>query len=359
MKTRIFTTVSIATLLLTVAAFSGQAQTAGGASGGAAARPVPVNPAISAPAPGTPGSRQLLQNGQTTINGQGRVQPGLTSQSTTTTTTNTTVGATNGFSGTNTTADTGTNGASVTASVNPMTNGIANSNIDINGNVVLRDQAVTPSDKILLTTLSQGVVATLGITPNGNSPVHFMINNGTVTVVGTVQSSDQSQRVISQVQQTPGVLSVINDLHVAAATTFQNQNAASSAFTRLNDRAFSPTDQSLLTIVQQQAATQLGINSTTQMPVHFFIQNGVVGVTGQVSSQQEKQALIASLARTRGVVRVVDNIGVTSAGVATSGSSPTAIGLQTPSLVNSNLPATSRDPNQPNNVFVNTNSSGF
>lgn len=256
---------------------------------------------------------------------------------------------TNGFNGTNNFAGTnglGTNG--VTAIVTPETNFPVTVNSNFNGNVVVQDQAATPSDRVLLSTLSQGVRATLGITPNGNTPVHFFIQNGTVTVVGTVQSTQQSQAVLARVQATPGVLSVINDMHVSGpfAPAVQNGSRVTLLGTP-TDRAFSAADQRLLTTVQQEAALQLGVTATDQMPVHFTIENGVVGVSGHVSSFQEKQALLASIQRTRGIVRVVDNVSVVANG---NGTLPPAN-----TSVNGVLTPTSRDTNQ----LTTTNSSGF
>lgn len=356
-KTIFYTSLAVGILL-------GNTSLAGPAGGGAAA------PAVSA-APRT-GIRPVTPNTPTTPN-TSPTQPGMALQGgpgqTTFAATNQTSFTTNGLAGTNGLPNTnnfaGTNGVNglggpnnVTASVNPATRVSPNSNTNFNGNIVTRDQGTTPSDRVLLTTLSQGVQATLGITPNGNMPVHFLINNGTVTVMGTVQSSAQSQSVLSQVQQTPGVLSVINDMHVASplapATTLNNQSGLLGTPT---DRAFSPRDQTLLTTVQQEAATQLGVTSLSQMPVHFSIQNGVVGVTGQVSSLQEKQALIAALSRTQGIVRVVDNVGVipnAATGTLAPGSSGTTVN---PSANNGSLSPTGSGTNT---LFLNTtNSSGF
>jgi len=338
MKTTIFCVSLVAGLFFSTKTIAAPV-TGGGSSSGSAVAPVQRTVPPNSVTPGTPGSR-LLQPEPASPNQ-------ITSETATGTATTNQVGAaTNGFPSTNNLAGMSNNAASVTASVNPITNAIINSNTDINGNLVLRDQAVTPSDRVLLTTLSQGVRATLGITPNGNVPVHFMINNGTVTVIGTVQSSAQSQSILSQVQQTPGVISLVNDLHVASPLTpAQNRlEAQSGVFAGQSDHAFSAGDQALLTTLQQQAAMQLGVSSSSQMPVHFSVQNGVVGVIGQVNSVQEKQAIIAAIQRTPGIVRVVDNLGVVNG----------AAGM------NNNLPPTSRGVEGSNTIFLNSNnSSGF
>jgi hypothetical protein len=336
MKIKIVYTSILAGVLLTSATFAAQTT-----SGGGAVRAVPIAPR-SGVTPVAPQTTQPGANNQPTFTVNAHYSTNTLSN------TNSLAGLTNSMSTNNLAGTNGLGGTNnVTAVVTPFTNFVGPLNSNFNGNIVFRDQAVTPSDRVLLTTLSQGVKVTLGITPNGNTPVHFFINNGTVTVVGTVQSSAQSQAVLSQVQQTPGVLSVINGMHVAGAFAPAVQNQSSSlALGVPQDRAFSAADQTLLTTVQQEAALQLGVNSLDQMPVHFSIQNGVVGVSGQVVSLQEKQALLAAISRTKGITRVVDNVTVLPS---TTGVSGFNNGILTP---------TSRG-NSQSNFLVNTNASGF
>lgn len=227
-------------------------------------------------------------------------------------------------------------------------------------NFALRDQATTISDRNLLVSLRQGLAAQLGAN-SSQTPIHFLVNNGTVTIVGTVPNVNESQRIFARVQQTPGVLSAFNDLHTGAASTISQPTpvitgAGSSA--TITDHAFSPQDRVLLSQVQQEAGMQLGINSTSasQMPVHFSIENGIVGVTGQVSSQQEKQNLLAALQRTPGVNRVVDNMMI----VPGADNATPSTGPLNPEIQNGILPATSRDLAHTNNFMLpSNNSSGF
>jgi len=336
MKNTIFYTSLIAPLFLSGVVIATPVTGGGGGGGSAAPAAAPRSGIVqpnTTPAPGTPGSRIL----------QPQTGNDLQATQTGTVTTNNIGATTNGMPNTNALAGISNNPPTVTATVNPMTNATISKSTDINGNVVTGDQTVTSSDRVLLTSLSQGVRATLGITPNGNLPVHFMINNGTVTVVGTVQSAAQSQSLLAQVRQTPGVVSVVSDLRVAQPFGVAQNNANANVFSGQADHAFSPRDQALLTTVQQQAAMQLAINNAAQMPVHFSIQNGVVGVTGHVSSLQEKQALLAAIGKTPGIVRVVDNVGVIGG----------AAGM------NNRLPATSRSSGS-NTIFLNSNNaSGF
>jgi osmotically-inducible protein OsmY len=325
--------------------------------GGGAAAPVVVKPAVN-PAvnpnvnvdPGAPGRRIFQPGAGATPQGQ------VNATSTQSATSNNVAGGTNGFAGTNALGQTGNNPGSVTAAVSTNPLPIINTNTDINGNVVMGDQAVTASDRVLLTTLSQGVRATLGIQANGNLPVHFLIRNGTVTVTGTVQSAAQSDAILSQVQQTPGVISVANDLRVAPQFGVAGTPGNGRPLALQKDHAFSANDQVILTALQQQSAMQLGVNNASQMPVHFSVQNGIVGVSGSVASAQEKQALLAAVAQTPGVSRVADNVSVIGG----------ATGFReqnTPSVGNRTLPPTSSNPNGTNTIFLNqsqsNNASGF
>jgi osmotically-inducible protein OsmY len=373
MKTKILFASLVVGTFLSSPAFA--QSKAGGASGGGHVIPaVPRTGLTPVTRPNsTVPSGTTIQNG---VNGQSALGQ-TTGQFSSTATSNgfagtNTMASTNGLAGTNNFA--GTNGLlgasnNVSAFVRPMTNFPITVNSNFNGNIVAQDQAVTPSDRILLTTLSQGIRASLGIAPNGNSPVHFLIQNGTVTVVGTVQSTAQSQAVLSQVQQTPGVTSVINDTHVSGpfAPAVQNGSTGSLGLAAPTDHAFSAADQTLLTTVQQEAALQLGVTSTSQMPVHFSIENGVVGITGQVSSLQEKRALIAAISRTSGITRVVDNVGVapnsgtipgsTAAPASATSAFGTSRGGNFGSPGNNVLTPTSRS--TATNFLPTTNSSGF
>lgn len=186
-----------------------------------------------------------------------------------------------------------------------------------NNNIVFQDQSFTTADQSLLVTLRQRVQTQLGVTTTGTMPVHFVINNGVVTLVGTVPSTIESQRILLLAQQTPGVAQVNNRLQVSAATSgaVQPITTPNPGFVgATTDHAFSPADRQLLFKVQQSATQQLGETTQNgmQLPVHFSIQNGVVSIMGQVASPQQKQSLLAAIQNTPGVTRVVDDVSVAS-----------------------------------------------
>jgi hypothetical protein len=92
------------------------------------------------------------------------------------------------------------------------------------------DQAVTVNDRTLLVQIQQSLQAT--ITANGTAlPVHFRVDNGVVTVVGTVPTAADAQQIYSVVQRTPGVTRVVNGLQVGDGTGAVQMNGQSSVTT--------------------------------------------------------------------------------------------------------------------------------
>lgn len=306
------------------AAGSGSAGGAGGQASGSAA--TTAAPGARTPTPGVTQGNQLQPGSQ-------NVPP--------------TLGMSNNFAGNTNFVPTNQLGmnSNQMGSNNLSPTGTASGTNQFNSNVVLRDEAVTDNDQSLLVTLRQNVQSQLGASPAG-MPIHFYINNGVVTLVGSVTSAAESQRILELAQRTAGVARVINDLRVGIPPTGRYSPYAPAYVGPTTDHAFSASDQNLLTTVQQTAAAQLGISQASgkPLPVHFSIERGIVGISGEVATQQQKQAVVSAIARTAGVVRVVDNLSVqtgqlntTPAGSATTPAlSPTSNG-QTNSVIQNNF----------------------
>lgn len=79
--------------------------------------------------------------------------------------------------------------------------------------VVSQDQAFTSSDRNILIQVRQTVEPIIG-NSSPWMPVHFITQDGVVTLVGFVPSEQQKQQIFQAVQQTPGVVQVINQLQV-------------------------------------------------------------------------------------------------------------------------------------------------
>jgi osmotically-inducible protein OsmY len=131
--------------------------------------------------------------------------------------------ATNGFAGTGTNSGfrTNTPGWSPTGNVD-ATNRMYGSNWNsANGSVsnrmtsAFQDTALTATDRSLLAQVRQTVITRLQ--PVGAwSPaaVHFQVNNGIVTLLGTVTTVQVSQQIEMTATQVPGIVRVVNRLVV-------------------------------------------------------------------------------------------------------------------------------------------------
>lgn len=80
------------------------------------------------------------------------------------------------------------------------------------------DRGFSPADRQLLFKVQQAASKQLGRTPaNGMQlPVHFSIQNGVVSIMGQVFSQDNKQGLLAAVQNTPGVVRVVDNVSVVA-----------------------------------------------------------------------------------------------------------------------------------------------
>lgn len=80
----------------------------------------------------------------------------------------------------------------------------------------IQDQAVTIPDQRLLVQVRLRAAPVMGaMAPSlGFMPVHFLVQQNVVTVVGEVVAEPQKQQIIELVQQTPGVVQVVDKLTV-------------------------------------------------------------------------------------------------------------------------------------------------
>ncbi len=83
--------------------------------------------------------------------------------------------------------------------------------------LVLEDKAFKATDQELLNRLRHAVSPMVQGTA-ASMPVHFMCQEGTVTVTGFVLSSAQKEAVLSVVKRTSGVAKVVDELRVSSET---------------------------------------------------------------------------------------------------------------------------------------------
>lgn len=116
----------------------------------------------------------------------------------------------------------GTNGLTPTSEPG-MTNrmlGTNNLGLTNSSGALFRDQAITSADRQLLAQLRSAVFgANLSAEQLASQPVHFILANGVVRLVGEVPSLEQRQQIEAAVQRVPGVVRVYDALSVSGDST--------------------------------------------------------------------------------------------------------------------------------------------
>src|ERR1051326_105209 len=117
-------------------------------------------------------------------------------------------------------SQTGTGTALTPTSQLGVTNRILSTNtagITTNANpLLIRDQALSEGDRRLLYQIRAAVFGPNQATaPLAGTPVHFILKDGSVRLVGTVTSDQEKQRIEGLVQQVPGVVRVFDALQIS------------------------------------------------------------------------------------------------------------------------------------------------
>jgi len=231
---------SISLLVLAFNLTNLNAQTAGGTSAGSSGGGAPgtgVTPTRPA-APASPASPAnpstgANQPGNGNESGQPPFAPATTSSSSDGSVSNSTVNATNAAGGSSNqfgllTNQFGSNGFGFATNVpgsNELTptGGLTNRVLGTNSSAltnssgtIFRDQAITSTDRQLLTQLRAAVLGgNVSAQQLASAPVHFIIANGVVRLVGEVPTLEQRQQIETTTQQVPGVVRIFNALNVA------------------------------------------------------------------------------------------------------------------------------------------------
>jgi hypothetical protein len=173
------------------------------------------------------------------------------------------------------------------------------------------------------TTTPSGTTApTTGATvANGfGTPVHFVVRDGVVTIVGSVPTLAEKQQIQAAVAGVPGVSQVVDNLQV-----------------RPRDMAVTVTDQALLAQVRQ-AVQPVIASSGIPLPA-FVAREGVVTILGTVASVDQSQQIETTVTQIPGVIRVSNRLAVPSG----SSSASTNLTGSAPLIPNRfNLPQTNQ-----------------
>jgi len=242
---------SITALIVALVSGSTFAQTSGGGSAAASGSAAPVAPSaapktprpgqnqpqmappaapVQVPAPTPPSTVTSSSSSNGSVSNSTDVNASVTQSNMTAEVTNQ-FGGSNGFGfGTNGFAtnflgggavDTnqfGTNGLTPTSQPG-LTNRIFGTNnfgLTNSTGALFRDQAITSPDRQLLSQLRSAVFgANLSPEQLAAQPVHFILANGIVRLVGEVPSLEQRQQVEAAVQRVPGVVRIYDALSVS------------------------------------------------------------------------------------------------------------------------------------------------
>lgn len=82
---------------------------------------------------------------------------------------------------------------------------------------VARDQAITQADRRLLVQVRRAVQSRLPSASAAYAPVHFVVNNGVVTLAGEVAEAQQKQEILTIVQGQPGITRVVDQIQVSSS----------------------------------------------------------------------------------------------------------------------------------------------
>jgi len=152
--------------------------------------------------------------------------------------------------------------------------------------LVFQDQAISQFDRTLLIRIRATVLPRLRTT-SPFAPVHFLLNQGAVTLVGFIISIEERQQVLTSVQAVPGVANVIDNMMMVS-----------------QDMAMTDADRALLGQIRMAIPAQPIPTATVGGPQFLVVQEGQVAIVGVVRSVEEGQRIMRLVRSTPGVVQV-------------------------------------------------------
>jgi len=170
-------------------------------------------------------------------------------------------------------------------------------------NGLVFDQFTTPQDQALAHQIRQAILPEIRET---HAPIHLVVNNGVVTLVGFVPSLEERGEIENLVQRTPGVVNVVDNLQIGR--DFERGERGTSRFGFENeDRWDNDRDRDLIGHARREMRRHNRFTGEDES-VHIISRNGVVTLVGFVATTQEEQAFVNAVQNTPGVVQVINNI---------------------------------------------------
>jgi osmotically-inducible protein OsmY len=124
--------------------------------------------------------------------------------------------------------------------------------------------------------------------------VQITAQNGTIVLTGTVPTENERQMIEAMVRNTPGVLSVNDQLQVSAPPVVSTYSP-------------NPSDLALITSVRQSLREQPSI-APYAPNIGVTADNGMVTLTGSVPSEADRQFVDSIVKNTPGVTGLIDQM---------------------------------------------------
>jgi osmotically-inducible protein OsmY len=134
--------------------------------------------------------------------------------------------------------------------------------------------------------------------------VQITAQNGTLSLTGYVPSQREQQMIEALARNTPGVVSVNNQLQLSAAPIAAPSRPAAVP-------GYSQSDQALADQLQQRLSSHPTLSGFAPN-VRMHVQDGRVNLTGNVPSEQDREIITDLISSTSGVVSINDQLEIST-----------------------------------------------
>jgi osmotically-inducible protein OsmY len=170
------------------------------------------------------------------------------------------------------------------------------------------------SDQTLANQLQQTLATHPTLAGFANN-VRVAVQNGRVTLSGNVPSEQDRQMITEAVRNTPGVVSISDQMQIATLPTGRVSQgvrvypSTGAEMINLHVQGLSETDRSLAQRMLEGLRTDATFAPPTQ-PIDITIANGQITLQGAVQSSEQKRDIAAAVQRAAGAGTVFDDLQV-------------------------------------------------
>ncbi len=137
--------------------------------------------------------------------------------------------------------------------------------------------------------------------------IQVMTQNKVVTLSGAVESPAAKERAVTVARQVEGVVDVVDNLSVSTAVAAMPAPGAEASAGTPGTSGETPSDTTITQAVKEKLLLQ---PETSAEKIDVDTHQGVVTLSGQVKTPEEKEKVIQIARATEGVQRVEDHLSV-------------------------------------------------